>query len=79
MSVVNDEDLIERACIILYFVEPDGNWFKAIYKYEPYFYIACNKSYIQEMSTFLEKKFEKIASIEPVDKVDLDQINHLTG
>lgn len=36
-----DEDLIERSAVLFYFVEPNGNWFKAMYRYEPYFYVSC--------------------------------------
>ena len=31
------------------------------------------------MTTYLERKFEKISSIEQVEKIDLDMVNHLTG
>lgn len=40
-SSIEDEDLIERSVVSLYFVEQNGNWFQSYILYEPYFYILC--------------------------------------
>jgi len=31
----------EIAALLLYFLEPSGSWGKAIYVYQPYFYLLC--------------------------------------
>lgn len=41
---------------------------------------TTKKSEVRQLIDLLEKKFEgKIESIESIQKVDLDQINHLSG
>lgn len=42
--------------------------------------MACEKNLEKEIAFFLEKKFDKkIASVQIVEKIDLEQINHLSG
>jgi hypothetical protein len=36
----------DLAAVLLYFVEANGNWFKAHFKYEPYFYIQCSEEVV---------------------------------
>ena len=33
----------EWACLLMYFVDESGKWFKGIYTYEPYFFIKCKQ------------------------------------
>ena len=40
-SKIIDDDLVERNVLLLYFIEQNGEWFKAFIKYDPYFYISC--------------------------------------
>ena len=35
------------AALVLYFIEEDGKWFKAIKTFEPYFLIQCEEEYLQ--------------------------------
>ena len=42
-----DTDGRERSAVLLYFVEPNGDWFKAIYPYLPYFYILVEESVVR--------------------------------
>ena len=37
----------ELSALLLYFVEPNGSWFKCMYQYEPYFYILCNEEVVR--------------------------------
>ncbi|KAL4468704.1 hypothetical protein ABPG74_005207 [Tetrahymena malaccensis] len=75
-----DEDMNERTVLQIYYVEDNGNWCKSTILYEPYFYIACERNLEKEIAFFLEKKFEnKISKVEIVEKIDLEQINHLSG
>ncbi len=36
-----DQNGGEMSALLLYFVEPNGKWFKCYYQYEPYFYLLC--------------------------------------
>jgi len=48
--------------------------------FQPYFYVACERNLEKEIAFFLEKKFgTKLASASIVEKIDLEQINHLSG
>ncbi|KAI9558619.1 hypothetical protein GHT06_015407 [Daphnia sinensis] len=63
-----------------YFVQEDGSRFKASLPFKPYFYILPRKECIQEVSSFLCKKYAGIiASVEHCAKEDLDLPNHLVG
>ena len=46
-AVIQDEDLIERSVVSMYMVEPNGNWFHAYLKYEPYFYLICKEDLLK--------------------------------
>ncbi|WAR05620.1 DPOE1-like protein, partial [Mya arenaria] len=48
--------------------------------YRPYFYVLCKKGTEREVAAYLTKKFSgKIASVETVNKEDLELHNHLVG
>jgi DNA polymerase epsilon subunit 1 len=79
-TTIQYEDLTERSALLCYFVEQCGRWFKSLIRYDPYFYIACDPEQIDNMGSYLERHFEKrIAEVTPVEKIDLEQINHLSG
>ena len=71
------------SCLLLYFYteSPDheGNVLKkAIFKYEPYFYVLCKHNKIEELSQLLYRHFEdRITKVEILEKVDLSLPNHL--
>ena len=73
------------SCLLLYFYteSPDheGNVLKkAIFKYEPYFYVLCKHNKIEELSQLLYRHFEdRITKVEILEKVDLSLPNHLAG
>ena len=70
----------ELAAILLYFLEQSGRWTKAIYVYQPYFYLLCADEVIKEIIFYLNKQYEQtIASVDIVKKEDLSLINHLSG
>lgn len=69
----------EKSGVDLYFLDRDGGSFKATMFYEPYFYLDVSDPRRQlELTQHLQKRFEG-SRAEPVDKEDLDMINHLAG
>lgn len=46
-TTVLDQNGGELSALLLYFIEPDGNWFKCHYLYEPYFYILCSQEVVR--------------------------------
>ena len=52
---------------------------KCLFPYKPYFYVSFDSGMEKEVQSYLESKLEKIDSIELIDKVDLEEINHLSG
>ncbi|XP_052253908.1 DNA polymerase epsilon catalytic subunit A-like [Dreissena polymorpha] len=77
---VMDEDKRLVSAVDYYFIEDDGGRFKATLPYKPYFYVLCKKSTEREVAAYLTKKFSgKIASVETVNKEDLELPNHLVG
>ena len=73
------------SCLLLYFYteapDHEGNVLKkAIFKYEPYFYVLCKPNKIEELQQLLFRHFEdKITKVEILEKVDLSLPNHLAG
>jgi len=79
-STIIDEEMNERTILLAYFTQLSGSWFKAMVCFQPYFYVATQKEYISEMQFYLFKKFEKkLTSVDIVEKVNLQLINHLSG
>lgn len=79
-STFLDKDQVERAALLCYFIDEQGEWFKALFAYEPYFYLKCESKDIKDVIVFLNNQFESLVSqIEYVDKVDLNLPNHLSG
>lgn len=57
-----------------YFVQDDGSRFKASLAFKPYFYILPKKDCMQEVSSFLGKKYAGLIEITACDKEDLDLV-----
>ncbi|XP_064102350.1 DNA polymerase epsilon catalytic subunit A-like [Macrobrachium nipponense] len=75
-----DEDKRLLSAVDYYFIQEDGSRFKVSLPYRPYFFVMVKKDVIQDVTTFLSKKFSGLlASVEIVQKEDLDLENHLTG
>nr|XP_027207609.1 DNA polymerase epsilon catalytic subunit A-like [Penaeus vannamei] len=75
-----DEDKRLMSAVDYYFIQEDGSRFKVSLPYRPYFFVMTKKEVIQDVTTFLTKKFAGLlASVEVVRKEDLDLDNHLTG
>ena len=63
-----------------YFMQQDGETFKAQVKYAPYFLIATKPDCENDVEAFLRRRYEgKIHDVLIVDKEDLDLKNHLSG
>ncbi|RKP23832.1 ribonuclease H-like domain-containing protein, partial [Syncephalis pseudoplumigaleata] len=80
-TLVHDKDTPSgRAGVDYYFLEEDGNTFKATIVYSPYFLIACKPGTESEVEDYLKKQYEgTIEHIEQVHKEDLKMANHLLG
>ena len=82
-SGVDSSNMI--ACLLLYFYtespDQEGNVLKkAIFKYEPYFYVICKPNKVDELQQYLFRSFEeKTTKVEVLEKVDLSMPNHLAG
>lgn len=64
----------------MYYLEESGLQCKSTILFYPYFYISCERNLEKEIAFFLEKKFDKkIVSAEVIEKIDIEQINHLSG
>ena len=79
---VPDETGAEKAALDLYFIDREGNNFKASIFYETYFYVDLTtdtkNDRIIEISQHLLKRIEG-CKVDIVDKEDLDMRNHLSG
>ena len=63
-----------------YFMQQDGQTFKAQARYAPYFLLATKPECEHDVEAFLRRRYEgKIHDVEMVDKEDLDLKNHLSG
>jgi DNA polymerase epsilon subunit 1 len=73
----------DRAVLELFFIRADGSTFKAALVYEPYFYVGLavgQEERTREVQASLLRKYEGlVASITPVEKEDLEMLNHLAG
>lgn len=75
-----DQNGGELSALLMFYIQPNGQWFKCMYQYEPYFYILCNEEVVREIVFYLNKTYESVIShIDYVDKEDLDLVNHLSG
>ena len=69
-----------RAGVDYYFLEEDGNTFKATVEYDPYFLIAVRKGKEPEVEEWCRRKFEGVVKgVKRIEKEDLQMPNHLLG
>jgi DNA polymerase epsilon subunit 1 len=79
-TTYSDKSGVERSAVMCYFVKDDGKYFKALYPYEPYLYLKVEDENVRDLISELNKMYEnQISSMDYLDKVDLDQANHLSG
>ena len=79
-TTYRDKNQVERAALLCYFIDEAGQWFKALYPFEPYFYLRCEPKDTRDVVLYLNNTFEnRVLQIDLVDKVDLDLPNHLSG
>lgn len=76
---MQDETGKEKSGLDLYFLDREGQNFKATVFYEPYFYVdLVDDRRTMEIAQHLQKRFEG-CKVESVDKEDLDLPGHLSG
>lgn len=70
-----------RAALDCYFIEEDGQTFKATIEYEPYFLIAVRRGHESEVEEWVKRipGGGVVRSVKKVDKEDLNMPNHLLG
>jgi hypothetical protein len=76
-TLVKDEEwLTGRAGLDLYFLEDDGQCFKATLLYSPYFYVKSARGKEADLEDFLRRRFENtIERLERCGKEDLDMVS----
>ncbi|KAK7073292.1 hypothetical protein SK128_028068 [Halocaridina rubra] len=75
-----DENKRLLSAVDYYFIQEDGSRFKVSLPYRPYFYVMAKRDVLQDVTTYLSKKFSGyLAEVEVVKKEDLDLDNHLSG
>jgi hypothetical protein len=42
-----DQNGGELSALLMFYIQPNGQWFKCMYQYEPYFYILCNEEVVR--------------------------------
>ena len=70
-----------RAALDCYFLEDDGNTFKATLEYDPYFLVAVKRGHEAEAEEWLKRApgGGVVKSLRKVEKEDLQMPNHLLG
>jgi len=68
-----------RSCMDFFFLQEDGQTFKATLPLEPYFYLSVKANAHREVEDFLRRRYPHIRSIVVCAKEDLDMKNHLSG
>jgi DNA polymerase epsilon subunit 1 len=77
---IKDEDNQEKTVLMLVLYDQSGEWLTGYIKYSPYFLVRCAPDSEAQVVGFLEKRFEgKFSSIKPIEKIDLEALNHLSG
>jgi DNA polymerase epsilon subunit 1 len=70
----------EMDCVLCFFSGEDGQLFKTLVVYEPYFYVKCRDDVMTEVHGALHRQLHGMVSkIDVCEKVDLDLTNHLSG
>ncbi|KAF5521697.1 DNA polymerase epsilon catalytic subunit A [Colletotrichum aenigma] len=80
-SVEDDRNPSGRAALDCYFLEDDGQTFKATVEYDPYFLIAVKKGRESEVEEWIKRVpgGGVVKTIKRVEKEDLKMPNHLLG
>jgi DNA polymerase epsilon subunit 1 len=79
-TVQDPETQKEFSAVNCYFMQQDGQTFKAQVRYAPYFLLATKPDCEHDVEAFLRRRHEgKIHDVVMVDKEDLDLKNHLSG
>ena len=79
-TVKGDAEGTEHSALDLFFLQEDGETFKATYQYQPYFYVAVKGDRHKEVGVFLKRRFDKqLVSAQVVELEDMDLPNHLSG
>ena len=61
-----------------YFINDNGETFKATLLYSPYFFIACKPGTEEEVEDYLTRRFEDlIEKMKRVKKEDLKQVKYI--
>ncbi|KAF2086249.1 DNA polymeras-like protein epsilon [Saccharata proteae CBS 121410] len=69
-----------RAGVDYYFIDDDGDTFKATVGYDPYFLLAVKRGKEAEVEEWCKRNFEgMIKTVSKVEKEDLSMPNHLLG
>ncbi|KAF2197549.1 DUF1744-domain-containing protein [Delitschia confertaspora ATCC 74209] len=69
-----------KAGVDFYFIEDDGNTFKATLEYDPYFLLAVKRGKEPEVEEWCRRAFEGLVkTTKRVEKEDLSMPNHLLG
>ena len=69
-----------RAAVDFYFLEENGNTFKATVEYDPYFLIAVKRGKEAEVEEWCRRSFEGLVkAVKRIEKEDLQMPNHLLG
>lgn len=70
-----------RAALDCYFIEEDGQTFKATVEYDPYFLIAVRKGHESEVEEWVKRVpgGGVVKGVKRIDKEDLSMPNHLLG
>lgn len=76
---INPETSMEMTAIDCYFLQENGETFKATFTSYPYIYVACKDNVRVHMEGWLQKRYSYVKEIKHVEKVDLDLNNHLSG
>ncbi|CUG92135.1 DNA polymerase epsilon catalytic subunit, putative [Bodo saltans] len=65
----------------LLFIDFEGETFEATLKYQPFFLVAAAEGHEREVELGITSMFggKQVASVQQIDKEDLDLINHLSG
>lgn len=79
-TTVEDLDDNKYTALLCYFYTDEGTWFKAYYRYDPYFYIAIHPDFKEDFLGFLEKNYKVyFKNVEEVKKINLEEISHMAG
>ena len=69
-----------KAAVDYFFIEEDGNTFKATVGYDPYFLIAVRRGKEPEIEEWCRRNFEGLVKgVKRIEKEDLQMPNHLLG